>query len=103
MQQLLLDRRIGGHTEGKVPLRPNEAAGARCAETCPGVRMPSPLLAAPAVVEDERLAGAHGLVGQDDLELIAVGMRDEEVELDRFSHFRSLSKAVQHVHAALSS
>ncbi len=37
---------------------------------------------APAVVEDEHLAGAQGLVGQDDLELIAVGMRDEEVELD---------------------
>ena len=34
-------------------------------------------------MEDERLAGTQALVGQDDLELIAVGMRDEEVELDR--------------------
>jgi hypothetical protein len=28
MQQLLLDSRIGGHTEGGLPLRSNEAAGA---------------------------------------------------------------------------
>jgi hypothetical protein len=34
-------------------------------------------------VEDERLAGTQAIVGQDDLELIAVVMRDEELELDR--------------------
>ena len=33
-------------------------------------------------MEDERLAGTQELVGQDDLELIAVIMRDEEIELD---------------------
>ncbi len=32
----------------------------------------------------EKLRGFGQLVGQDDLELIAVVMRDEEVELDRF-------------------
>jgi len=28
MQQLLLDRRIGGHAEGELSLKSNEAAGA---------------------------------------------------------------------------
>jgi hypothetical protein len=41
-------------------------------------------VAAPAVGEDERLVGAQGLVGQDDLQLITVVTPDEEVELDRF-------------------
>jgi hypothetical protein len=58
-----------GNAAGRV------AEKACCRRRSPAIR---------AVVEDERPTGTQGLVGQDDLELIAVVMRDEEVELDRF-------------------
>ena len=43
-----------------------------------------PLLTAPALVEGKRLAGTETLIGENDFELVAVLVGDEEVELDRF-------------------
>lgn len=75
---------MGQEHREQIDLIPNPGAGGDIAERVVGFELgEDPLLAAPAVVEDERLAGAQALVGQDDLELIAVVMRDEEIELDR--------------------
>ncbi|MGH8711931.1 MAG: hypothetical protein ACREVA_11585, partial [Burkholderiales bacterium] len=43
-----------------------------------------PLLAAPALMEGKRLARAAAFIGENDLELLAVCIGDEEIELDRF-------------------
>jgi hypothetical protein len=74
---------MGEKHREQVDLIPDPGAGGDIAERVVGFELAEdPLLAFAAVVEDERLAGAQGF-GQDDLELIAVVMRDEEVELDR--------------------
>jgi hypothetical protein len=55
----------------QVDLIPDPGAGRDITECVVGFELGEyPLLATPAVVEEQRLAGAQGLVGQDDLELM---------------------------------
>ena len=73
---------MGEQHREQIDLIPNPGAGGHIAERVVGFELgEDPLLAAAPVVEDERLAGAQGLVGQDDLEL---GRLNRALVVDRF-------------------
>ena len=76
---------VGQQRREQIDLITDPGAGRDIIELIVGFELgKDPLLTAPALVEGKRLASAEALIGENDLELVAVRIGDEEVELDRF-------------------
>ena len=76
---------VGEERRERIDLITNPGTGGNIIELIVGFKLgEDPLLAAPALVEGKCLASAEALIGENDLELVAVLVGDEEVELERF-------------------
>jgi hypothetical protein len=71
---------VGKQHREEIDLITDPGAGRHIIELIVGFELgEDPLLAAPALVEDKRLASAEALIGENDLELVAVLVGNEEV------------------------
>ena len=85
------------HSRQHEGLIPCLGAGRHIVHLCLGLEFGEDgLLGATTVVEGDHFAGAHGLVGDEDLEVVAVFEGDEEVQLDRTLVLPPVLNANQH-------